>query len=462
MGIGDKLRSLVGRKAAASRDEDDLDADDELSDGETEGAPEADAAGEPDGDAGPDDEDDDLEPEPRRRRWVPIAFAGGSAAGLVGVVVAGWLVASMAPGLDHIPRVTRDLPPRGGPVESLMAEAPVPAALTPAAPRTDQKPAGAAAPSPAAPAISGDKGPSGQVAANPAADTPGGGTILSPVTVAAYAGLPARPAAKPLGEAPDPALVEQGPDGALPKTAGKREPWRAYAAPSASAKGGRVAILVEGLGLSRIETEMAIDRLAGPISLSFSPYASDLAAWNVRSRQNGHETFLGLPMESERFPIRDPGPLALLTSVSAADNGKKLEAVLARGTGYVGVSSLMGERFLATQQQVRPLLEALKARGLAFVDTNPDGRSVIDKIRQDLPAPVVRARVRLDDAPSRADIDVRLGELEAAARKDGKALGVCRPYPVTLDRLANWVRTLEGKGVTLVPVSALIEEAKTP
>jgi polysaccharide deacetylase 2 family uncharacterized protein YibQ len=39
-------------------------------------------------------------------------------------------------------------------------------------------------------------------------------------------------------------------------------------------------------------------------------------------------------------------------------------------------------------------------------------------------------------------------------------LGVAQGYPVTLERLRLWVATLEGKGLVLAPVSAvLIEQA---
>jgi polysaccharide deacetylase 2 family uncharacterized protein YibQ len=38
-------------------------------------------------------------------------------------------------------------------------------------------------------------------------------------------------------------------------------------------------------------------------------------------------------------------------------------------------------------------------------------------------------------------------------------LGIARPYPVTIERLAQWAKSLEEKGIDLAPVSALIGDA---
>ena len=37
--------------------------------------------------------------------------------------------------------------------------------------------------------------------------------------------------------------------------------------------------------------------------------------------------------------------------------------------------------------------------------------------------------------------------------------GIARPYPVTIERLAQWAASLDEKGIDLAPVSALIGDA---
>jgi polysaccharide deacetylase 2 family uncharacterized protein YibQ len=64
----------------------------------------------------------------------------------------------------------------------------------------------------------------------------------------------------------------------------------------------------------------------------------------------------------------------------------------------------------------------------------------------------------VDDPPDRASIDAKLLLLEQRARDGEKVLGLAGPVrPVTVERIAAWARGLSGRGITLVPVSALVQ-----
>ena len=49
-----------------------------------------------------------------------------------------------------------------------------------------------------------------------------------------------------------------------------------------------------------------------------------------------------------------------------------------------------------------------------------------------------------------------LSKLEQLAKTKGYAVGIARPYPVTLSRIRLWARTLDEKGIALVPLSAIM------
>ena len=63
----------------------------------------------------------------------------------------------------------------------------------------------------------------------------------------------------------------------------------------------------------------------------------------------------------------------------------------------------------------------------------------------------------LDAEASRGAIDTRLSELEKIARESGAAIGIGQPYPVTIERLAQWVETLDAKGLALAPITAVVD-----
>jgi polysaccharide deacetylase 2 family uncharacterized protein YibQ len=59
------------------------------------------------------------------------------------------------------------------------------------------------------------------------------------------------------------------------------------------------------------------------------------------------------------------------------------------------------------------------------------------------------------------EIDRKLAELEKRARRDGSAVALGRPYPVTIGRLKAWTASLEKKGIALAPVTALPAPQRT-
>ena len=262
-----------------------------------------------------------------------------------------------------------------------------------------------------------------------------------------------------LRPAPDPALVEQTRLGPLPRVSPDgRKAWQAYARPFDSGdRRPRVAIIVSGLGLSGAATEAAIQRLPGAVTLAFAPYAKGLPQWIALARAAGHEVLLDLPMEPANFPANDPGPHTLLTSLTAQQNKVRLHWLLGRVTGYVGVVNRMGARFTTSETHVRPVLKELGQRGLLFVDSRSSLHSVAARMASEVGLPRAINNRFIDAEASRAAIDTRLKEIERIAKTAGHAVGIGSPFPVTIDRLQRWVQTLEGKGLALAPVSALVD-----
>ncbi len=69
-------------------------------------------------------------------------------------------------------------------------------------------------------------------------------------------------------------------------------------------------------------------------------------------------------------------------------------------------------------------------------------------------AAFARADVVLDADKTAESIDAALARLEAAARKNGSAIGWATGLPLSIERIARFARSLEDKGIALVPVSA--------
>lgn len=336
-------------------------------------------------------------------------------------------------------------PPAAEPAPVPVAETPAPPAAVPEPPAAPPPPAEAQAPAPATPEQTAP--PLEVVAPTPAAPAPP--ALDVPAAISDF------PNARPIA-APDPALLEQGRFGMLPRVgADGRTSIRAYAGQfDRQDTRPRIGIIVADVGISNAQTEDALRRLPPAVTFAISPYAPRAAQVAERLRAKGAEALISLPLEPAGYPLNDPGNRALLTGRSAPENMANLEWVLSRFPGYVGaigvVGGMRGERFAAMEQSYLALQELLRNRGMLFVDARPGvagpsrawGRSV---------------DVILDEPATRTEIERRLGELEAIAKARGSALGLAHAAtPVVVDRLVAWAAGLERRGVVLAPISVLI------
>jgi polysaccharide deacetylase 2 family uncharacterized protein YibQ len=317
-----------------------------------------------------------------------------------------------------------------------------------------------------------------QQAANqpqPGAPAPGQPASVQTVAIPAPPGPP--PALPPppedetasitLVQVPVAELVEESQYGPLPKVAPDgRRPIDVYARPSKYAvkatpgEKPRIAVLINGMGLSDGVTAEAIKGLPAPISVAYGAYGRNLQDWVERARGAGHEVLLQVPLEPLDYPTNDPGPHTLLTTLPPEENMKRLQWLMSRFTGYVGVTNLMGAKFETTQAALAPMLEEIKARGLLFVDDGSVKDSAGSKVAGAIGLDYAAADVQIDAVPSPADIAKALSNLEAVAKERGAAIGVASAKPDTIKQISQWAGQLQGKGIILIPVSAAIRSQR--
>jgi polysaccharide deacetylase 2 family uncharacterized protein YibQ len=261
-----------------------------------------------------------------------------------------------------------------------------------------------------------------------------------------------------LGSAPEPELVEQSQYGPLPKIAADgRRSIDVYARPSryaavTQAAPPRVAILVTGFGLPDAPPQAALKGLPAQVSVAYGAYGRSLQDAVAAARADGHEVLLQIPLEPPNYPTVDPGPHTLLTTLPPADNIKRLQWLMSRYTGYVGVTNHMGGKFEASAEAMAPVLEELKRRGLLYVDGEAMKESPTEKAAKAIGLDYFVVNVQIDSG----DAAQQLTKLEQAAKERGAAIGVVRLKPATAKQIADWAAKLKGKGIVLVPVSAAV------
>ncbi|MEX2299219.1 MAG: divergent polysaccharide deacetylase family protein, partial [Dongiaceae bacterium] len=279
------------------------------------------------------------------------------------------------------------------------------------------------------------------VSANSATDEPdmASAAAVTDVAAASVGDAPAPPPEKPAeqtAEAAENAATETvASDGTASDTASTRTaalpavpsgaelPWRRYAGdfPIADPR-PRIAIVFTSLGLSDAAGDAIILHMPPGVTLAFSPYSRKLTEWIARAREDGHEALIELPMEPLNYPDDDPGPLALLSTLPVQDNITRMDGILARADGVVGVAALMGSRFTTSSELMRPLLTALGERGYVYVDNNAAPFSVLPTLAGEIAVQIAINNHYIDREASRIAIDGRLQQIERIARSEGAAV----------------------------------------
>lgn len=254
-------------------------------------------------------------------------------------------------------------------------------------------------------------------------------------------------------------LVEPSEFGPLPRMSqGGMRPLDAYSESSGSIGANRVAIVVGGLGISQTGTQEAIRKLPSQVTLAFSPFGNSLQRWMQAARKAGHEVALQLPMEPLGYPAVNPGPRTLTSKASLGENLGNLRWSLGRMTNYPVVMNYLGAGMNGDEKALRPILNELRQRGLAYFDDGSIETSVATQVADDLRLPHLQGHAVVDAKRDDASIRSRLAAIEGLARQQGYAVATATAFPESVERISKWVADAQRRGIVVVPLSNLVKD----
>ena len=259
-----------------------------------------------------------------------------------------------------------------------------------------------------------------------------------------------KPVPRPAIAAPAPLLIPPMAD----HTPEEQPAWKKFAVPVTVPEGmPTVTIIIDDLGEDRAHTKEII-ALPGPLTAAFLPYPAKVAEQVAEARKAGHEIMVHMPMEAEEADL-DPGAYVLRSSMIPDSFEKVLEKNLAAFGGYVGINNHMGSRLTQDPAAMWIVMAHLYDHGLLFVDSRTIASSVAEDVAADYGVPHAARNVFLDNDPDVESVMKNLRTLEYLAIKKGHAIAIGHPKRATIDALKQWLPTLEGKRMMLVPASAV-------
>ncbi|MDA2917259.1 divergent polysaccharide deacetylase family protein, partial [Nitrospinae bacterium AH_259_B05_G02_I21] len=224
----------------------------------------------------------------------------------------------------------------------------------------------------------------------------------------------------------------------------------------AASDGPRVAIVIDDLG-ANLRAAKSLLAIPQPLTFAVLPKLTHSREIAEEAAAAGHDVLLHLPMEPLDYPAKNPGPGALLSSMTPEAMSEVLRDNLASVPHAVGVNNHMGSRLTQDEETMRLVLTTLNERRLFFLDSYTTPRSVVSQVARELGMPTASRHVFLDHEPGDpAYVAAQMERLAAVAQKHGAAIGIGHPRPSTIAALKEHLPKLSEAGIAVVPLSTLI------
>ena len=215
-----------------------------------------------------------------------------------------------------------------------------------------------------------------------------------------------------------------------------------------------VAIIIDDIGYDR---KIAEEFLALDIPLTFSvlPKGTFNHAIVDEAIKNDVEIMLHQPMEPGNYPSVNPGPAALLSTMTPDELIAQLNANLDSLPTIKGVNNHMGSRLTASADKMRQVFTILKKRNLFFVDSRTTKETRCRPSAELLQLPFAERDVFIDHEQTPAFVRKQLKALIARAQRQGYAIGIAHPHSVTLQVLKEMLPELKA-AVSLTHASEVV------
>lgn len=231
----------------------------------------------------------------------------------------------------------------------------------------------------------------------------------------------------------------------------------AHAAPPAesSLTGGKapkvayLSLIIDDLGQSPDRDNRAL-ALPGPVTLAImpdTPHATDFAR---QAHKAGKTVMLHMPMDPAT------GPYAWHPELPLPELESRLNAALLKVPYAAGINNHMGSRMTAEPVAMGWLVGELQRRHLFLVDSRTSAKTVAAAEAQKIGLASVSRDVFLDDERTAEAISGQLQTAIKLAHKQGSAVMIGHPYPVTMDVLERELPKLKAQGVEWIELRHMI------
>nr|WP_088043411.1 divergent polysaccharide deacetylase family protein [Bacillus sp. EAC] len=158
----------------------------------------------------------------------------------------------------------------------------------------------------------------------------------------------------------------------------------------------KVAIVIDDFGNNMKGTEQMLS-LPIPLTAAVMPFLPSTKKDATTAHDKGYEVIVHMPMEPRHGKASWLGPNAITTDLSNEEIRRRVIAAIDDVPYAIGMNNHMGSKATGDERVMRIVLSVCKERGLYFLDSKTNYRSIVSKIAKELSVPVIENKLFFDD-----------------------------------------------------------------
>lgn len=226
----------------------------------------------------------------------------------------------------------------------------------------------------------------------------------------------------------------------------------------------KLAVIIDDLGNGMKGTE-EIMKMPVKLTVAIMPFLSTTEADARRAHEQGHDVLLHLPMEPKHGNPKWLGPGAILSNMTPEEVRKRVEAAIDNVPYAIGINNHMGSKITGDEKVMSIILDICRERGLFFIDSRTNYRSVVPKLAEVKGMPEVHNEIFLDDLHTEQHILGQLRKVQEKLMQEGRCVTIGHVGTQGLKTatvLKQFIPEFQKQGVTFVGVADLVQEKQSP
>jgi uncharacterized protein len=157
-----------------------------------------------------------------------------------------------------------------------------------------------------------------------------------------------------------------------------------------------VAIVIDDFGNGMKGTEEILS-LPIPLTVAIMPFLPTTERDAKLAYEKGHEVILHLPMEPLNGKKSWLGPGAITTDLTNDEVKNRVNEAIDAVPHAIGMNNHMGSKVTADKRVMRIILEVCRERGLYYLDSKTNGKSVVATLAKELDVPFLENELFFDE-----------------------------------------------------------------